>query len=257
MTAYDPSPNQPPPISKSSRTVAWGVGRAIVWLVYAFALVAIVIATIAVLSRTVRGQSKQWLRGMDLSQRKPRHCTLPWHLPFPCQRQLRSRRVAPLRNHHVRTLCAARPRTCRLHRASARRIRQPRSLRSATSCAAAARPPFVPGRGTARPCFVLAIAGPHTCLPIGRRSFHGSDARASEWRGMMVRERLSCGGGAIDATGSGFGSVVRAGGVVARLRWERFVSVVLVRRGQAYGALQLDRGRRSEPHEPRSLRASE
>jgi uncharacterized protein YggT (Ycf19 family) len=51
VTAYDPgpssSPNQLPPISKSSRTVAWGVGRAIVWLVYAFALVAIVIATIA------------------------------------------------------------------------------------------------------------------------------------------------------------------------------------------------------------------
>jgi uncharacterized protein YggT (Ycf19 family) len=50
MTAYDrdpsPSPYQPP-IKKSGRTVAWGVGRAIVWLVYAFALIAIVIATIA------------------------------------------------------------------------------------------------------------------------------------------------------------------------------------------------------------------
>jgi uncharacterized protein YggT (Ycf19 family) len=51
VTTYDTgpssSPNQLPPISKSGRTVAWGVGRAIVWLVYAFALVAIVIATIA------------------------------------------------------------------------------------------------------------------------------------------------------------------------------------------------------------------
>jgi hypothetical protein len=47
---YDPqrsaSSYQPTP-TKSSRTVAWGVGRAIVWLVYAFAIVAIVIATIA------------------------------------------------------------------------------------------------------------------------------------------------------------------------------------------------------------------
>jgi len=51
VTSYDPSPSpsayQAPPTGKSSRTVAWGVGRAIVWLVYAFALVAIVIATIA------------------------------------------------------------------------------------------------------------------------------------------------------------------------------------------------------------------
>jgi hypothetical protein len=47
VTAYDPSSYQPSPTSKSGRTVAWGVGRAIVWLVYAFALIAIVIATIA------------------------------------------------------------------------------------------------------------------------------------------------------------------------------------------------------------------
>ena len=50
MTAYDPQsdpgPYQPP-VKKSSRTFAWGVGRAIVWFVYAFALVAIVIATLA------------------------------------------------------------------------------------------------------------------------------------------------------------------------------------------------------------------
>jgi uncharacterized protein YggT (Ycf19 family) len=41
-----PSANEPP-IKESGRTVAWGVGRAIVWFVYAFALVAIVIATLA------------------------------------------------------------------------------------------------------------------------------------------------------------------------------------------------------------------
>ena len=50
MTAYEPQPSptayRPTP-AKSSRTVAWGVGRAIVCLVYAFALVAIVIATLA------------------------------------------------------------------------------------------------------------------------------------------------------------------------------------------------------------------
>jgi hypothetical protein len=50
MTAYEPqlsgSSYQPTP-AKSSRTVAWGVGRAIVWLVYAFAIVAIVIASMA------------------------------------------------------------------------------------------------------------------------------------------------------------------------------------------------------------------
>ena len=50
MTAYDPQPDPSsyqPPTKKSGRTVAWGVGRAIVWFVYAFALFAIVIATIA------------------------------------------------------------------------------------------------------------------------------------------------------------------------------------------------------------------
>ena len=50
MTAYDPQPGPSPyqrPIKKSGRTVAWGVGRAIVWFVYAFALFAIVIATLA------------------------------------------------------------------------------------------------------------------------------------------------------------------------------------------------------------------
>ena len=50
VTTYDsqpaPSPYQPP-AKKSGRTVAWGIGRAIVWLVYAFALVAIVIASLA------------------------------------------------------------------------------------------------------------------------------------------------------------------------------------------------------------------
>jgi uncharacterized protein YggT (Ycf19 family) len=50
MTAYDsrrdPGPYEPP-AKKSGRTLAWGVGRAIVWLVYAFALVAIVISTLA------------------------------------------------------------------------------------------------------------------------------------------------------------------------------------------------------------------
>ena len=50
MTEYDPqsdpSPYRPP-VKKSGRTFAWGVGRAIVWFVYTFALVAIVIATIA------------------------------------------------------------------------------------------------------------------------------------------------------------------------------------------------------------------
>jgi uncharacterized protein YggT (Ycf19 family) len=50
VTTYDPqaapTPYQPP-ARKSGRTVAWGVGRAIVWFVYAFALFAIVIASIA------------------------------------------------------------------------------------------------------------------------------------------------------------------------------------------------------------------
>jgi uncharacterized protein YggT (Ycf19 family) len=50
VTAYEPQPS-PSRYShrpkKSGRTVAWGVGRAIVWFVYAFALFAIVIATLA------------------------------------------------------------------------------------------------------------------------------------------------------------------------------------------------------------------
>ena len=50
MTANNPqsSPSHyQPPAKKSSRTFAWGVGRAIVWFVYAFALVAIAIASLA------------------------------------------------------------------------------------------------------------------------------------------------------------------------------------------------------------------
>jgi len=40
------APYQPPP-PRSPRTIAWSIGRGIVWLVYAFAIVAIVIATLA------------------------------------------------------------------------------------------------------------------------------------------------------------------------------------------------------------------
>jgi len=40
------APYQPPP-PRSTRTIAWSIGRGIVWLVYAFAIVAIVIATLA------------------------------------------------------------------------------------------------------------------------------------------------------------------------------------------------------------------
>lgn len=50
MTAYDPRSgpgNYEAPAKKSGRTLAWGIGRGIVWLVYAFAIVAIIIATIA------------------------------------------------------------------------------------------------------------------------------------------------------------------------------------------------------------------
>jgi YggT family protein len=50
VTAYDPqsdSSTYRPPVEKSSRTLAWGIGRAIVWIVYVFAVIAIVIATIA------------------------------------------------------------------------------------------------------------------------------------------------------------------------------------------------------------------
>jgi len=50
VTAYDPqsaSSTYQPPVHKSSRTLAWGIGRAIVWVVYVFAVIAIVIATIA------------------------------------------------------------------------------------------------------------------------------------------------------------------------------------------------------------------
>ena len=50
MTSYDPQSAQDPyepPTKKSGRTFAWGVGRVIVWLVYAFAVFAAVIATLA------------------------------------------------------------------------------------------------------------------------------------------------------------------------------------------------------------------
>ena len=40
------SPYQPQP-PRSARTIAWSIGRGVVWLVYAFAIVAIVIAAIA------------------------------------------------------------------------------------------------------------------------------------------------------------------------------------------------------------------
>ena len=50
MSSYDPQADPgsyEPPTKKSGRTIAWGVGRAIVWLVYAFAIFAIIIATLA------------------------------------------------------------------------------------------------------------------------------------------------------------------------------------------------------------------
>ncbi len=50
MTSYNPQSAQDsyePPTKKSGRTFAWGVGRAIVWLVYAFAVFAAVIALLA------------------------------------------------------------------------------------------------------------------------------------------------------------------------------------------------------------------
>jgi uncharacterized protein YggT (Ycf19 family) len=47
VTGYAPEPSYQPPPAKSDRTVAWSVGRAIVWLVYAFALLAIVISSLA------------------------------------------------------------------------------------------------------------------------------------------------------------------------------------------------------------------
>ena len=50
MTAYDPQPYSSPyqrGPKRSERTLAWTIGRAIVWLVYAFALIAIVISTMA------------------------------------------------------------------------------------------------------------------------------------------------------------------------------------------------------------------
>jgi YggT family protein len=50
VTAYDPEQDDneyQPPAKKSSRTLAWGVGRAIVWLVWAFAVIAIVISSLA------------------------------------------------------------------------------------------------------------------------------------------------------------------------------------------------------------------
>jgi uncharacterized protein YggT (Ycf19 family) len=48
VTAVDPAttPYQPHP-PRSARTVSWAIGRGIVWLVYAFVIVAIVIATLA------------------------------------------------------------------------------------------------------------------------------------------------------------------------------------------------------------------
>jgi uncharacterized protein YggT (Ycf19 family) len=50
VSAYDPQADPSgyePPARKSGRTFAWGVGRAIVWFVYAFAVFAIIIAALA------------------------------------------------------------------------------------------------------------------------------------------------------------------------------------------------------------------
>ena len=48
MTAVDrpPAQYQPPP-PRSSRTIGWGIGRGIVWLVYAFVVFAIILAALA------------------------------------------------------------------------------------------------------------------------------------------------------------------------------------------------------------------
>ena len=48
MTTIDPmaASYQPPP-PRSARTITWAIGRGVVWLVYAFVIFAIVIATLA------------------------------------------------------------------------------------------------------------------------------------------------------------------------------------------------------------------
>ena len=151
MTAYDPqsgSSTYQPPVKKSSRTLAWGIGRAIVWLVYAFALIAIVIATIAFVLQLFGADPSQRIRAMDLPQRQPRHRTLPRHLPDACQRQLGCRRVTALRDHHVRAVRVARERAYRLHRPSTRQIHQPGSLRRTASCAPSPGTPVVIARAS-------------------------------------------------------------------------------------------------------------
>ena len=73
MTSYDPQSARAryePPTKKSGRTFAWGVGRAIVWLVYAFAVFAIVIATLAFVLQLFGADPTNELRAMGLSQRR-------------------------------------------------------------------------------------------------------------------------------------------------------------------------------------------
>ena len=87
MTTYDPQPSrasyerQP---TKSSRTVAWSVGRAIVWLVYAFALIAIVIATLAFILQLLGANPSsgfaQWVYRSASRVTKPFRGIFPTHV---------------------------------------------------------------------------------------------------------------------------------------------------------------------------------
>ena len=47
MTAVDPQTQYQPRPPRSSRTIGWAIGRGIVWLVYAFVVFAIILATLA------------------------------------------------------------------------------------------------------------------------------------------------------------------------------------------------------------------
>ena len=75
-------------------------------LAYAFALVAIVIASLAfVLQLFGADPGNDFAHGSIAAP--ARHCALPGHLSLACQRQLGPRRVTALRDHHVRPVCAA------------------------------------------------------------------------------------------------------------------------------------------------------
>ncbi len=62
------------------------IGRAIVWVIYAIALVTAIVLTLAFFLQPRRSQPRSRLRGVGVPERRARHGPVPRDLPHPADR---------------------------------------------------------------------------------------------------------------------------------------------------------------------------